>query len=194
MNFTVKKDKTHLRRIEGGPNREDLFDALRLGGTIPYLDEFLWGATYKQRLKNVELLDIGRVYENCNHTWRIKYKLPGHQKPIEAFYSTNTRTGFICKAEEIISVLFPPGIVYMYRPLTDYQIMALLQLASISRHPKLVKHIKARFIRATKEYEHLTEESELIFPKEEIVADLFEGAWEGPKNLSDVAMFREILG
>jgi hypothetical protein len=190
----MKQDKTFLRRIEGGPSREELFDALRLGHEIPYFDEFLWGRLYKQRLKNVSLLEVGRVYENDHHTWRIKCEPPGHSRPIEAFYSTNTRSGYICRAEEIASLIFPGCVVPAYRPLTDYQIMGLLQLASISRHPRLLGHIKIRLLRGIEGIEYVSGKGLFAHTKHDQLMNLFNKVWESPKNKSVVARFREILG
>lgn len=188
----MKKDKTFLRRIEGGPSREELFDCLRLGDDISYIDEFLWSKIYNKRLVYVKLVDVGRVYSN--DTWRINYKIPGHQFSIEAFYSTNTRSGFICRAKEISSLIFPGCVIPAYRPLTDYQIMVLLQLASISRNHRLLRHIRVRLLRAIKGVEYVSEKGLFVHNNSAQLVSLFNEVWEGPKNKSTVAKFREILG
>lgn len=194
INMATKKDNTRQRRIEGGPNREQLIiDCLRLGENIPYLDEHVWRGLYKQQAKNVPLVDIGKVYDGGhNDTWRIRYKMPKRQIPFEAFYSTKTRSGYICRAEEIASTLLPNCVIPAYRSLTDYQIMGLLQLAGIARNEPLNKHIMIRIIRAIKGVEYVG--GKYVHKNVENVKAFFKITWEGPKNIETVHSLRKLLG
>lgn len=118
--------------------------------------------------------------------------MPGHTKPFEAFYSTNTRTGWICRASEI-KIWYP--VVPAYRPITNYEIMCLLQLASASRHPKLLDHIKARIIRGIYGMTYPAPGSGPLWVKTESIKELFKEVFRnGPKDKDTVYRFREILG
>lgn len=186
----LKKDKTILRIINGGPNREKLFDCLRLGDET-FLDLMLYGGIYHQRLNNVQILDVGRIYENCNDTWRIKFSYLGGQRIFHAFYSTNALTGYLCKTDEI-QIWYP--VVPAYRSLNDYELMALLQLGGMVFNQKFLKHIQARIIRGIKGIEYPSQKTGEIFEKIEMVKNLFSENLRKVKNIELVSNFREILG
>ena len=137
------KDWFERRLITNGPNREDLFDSVRLGFDV-YMASILFFYLFRnEQSTSISILDVGRVYNN--DLWRIKFKAGAHT--FRAFYSTKTRDGFICDTGKIEVW---PGYGPTYRPLSDHQLKCLIKLAGIADNEKFSKHVLARIVRAIK--------------------------------------------
>lgn len=139
------KDWFERRFITNGPNREDLFDAVRLGFDS-YMTSVLFSYLFtNERLTGIKMLDVGRVYDADNNLWRIKFEAGA--QTFSAFYSTKTRDGFICDTSKIEVW---PDYGPVYRPLSDHQLKCLIKLAGIADNEKFAKHVLARIVRTIK--------------------------------------------
>lgn len=139
-----KIDRFWRRLISNGPNREQLFDSLRLGIDAPYLRVIFLEEFFGHPLRNINILNIGKVYSN--DTWKIEFD--GGARSFTAFYSTRTRDGFVCNPDVI--EVWPKRQRSIYLPLSDHQLKCLIKLAAIADNERFTKHVLARIIRATK--------------------------------------------
>lgn len=189
-------DRTQARFITNGPNREDLIiDSLRLGTDVDYLGVVFLERFFGHALCNVPIVGVERFYGN--DTWIIKFK--GGSRVYEAFYSTRTRTGYVCNTSKV--QIWSNGVIY--RPLTDHQLMCLLQLTDMADNEKFSRHILARIINAIKgikefhshDEDMFENEPDVILKKIETLKSLFRrNLQKKHKGMALIAEFREILG
>ncbi len=189
-------DRTYFRSIDGGPNREELIiDGLRLGQTIPGLGVFFLEKYFKQKIRNVEVISVGRIYSD--ELWSVVFKVG--KRSFSAFYSTKTRKGYVCDVENIVKQIWPNGKAY--RPLTDYQLMGLLQMSFVANDFYFSRHVCIRIIQSIKGIKEHYSYDETDFHKEDpsvrskIV--FFKKEFEfktGFPVIRTLSRFREILG
>lgn len=144
-----KIDRFWRRLISNGPNREQLFDSLRLDIDVPIIRVIFLEKFFGHPLRNIDILNIGKVYGN--DIWKIEFQAGA--RTFTGFYSTKTRCGFVCQPNLI--QVWLKGIRPTYCPLSDHQLKCLIKLAAIADNERFTKHVLARIIRATKGIEEL---------------------------------------
>ncbi len=190
-------DRTIFRLITNGPNREALIiDSLRLGIDVDYLGVVFLESFYKQTIRNVPIVSVGRLYGN--DSWIIEFQVG--KRVFEAFYSTKTRCGYVCDTKKVKKQIWPNGDIY--RPLTDYELLGLLALVDIVDSETFLKHILSRIIQSLKgikDYHDYQEknfegESKDVVEKIQNLKKLVFRNRQRNKSRALIAEFREILG
>lgn len=180
--------KIYHREIHGGPSREQLFDSLRYGFKVRF------DMIINNPSKEAVILDIHRVHYTCNDSWKIKFKMG--ERTFDCFYSTNTRSGFICNTD--LQIILPPLTSMRYLkvdhyPVTDYELMVLLNLPMVFYRPLyevVLRRLKFAIPGIMSPSTDVYNQAQM---KARALKNLFYATWQKPRYEETYTDFRELL-